>query len=181
MLPIFLFERRIRVRFSADTVYDRERLLRFNTFYLLRKRVIWIIMAISTLLVTFAFSWQAALGSYPQTVVLCFVLVWVIDIFYIVFYLVLPRFTIKKARSLNAHIEYTFDEYFFKLESDALMQKNAPGIPYSAVEKMMQSKQDIYIFLTGKQCFIVDKAGFTQGSCEGFIDFMLSKGAKLKR
>ena len=169
------------MRFSADTVYDRERLLRFNSFYVAHKRVMWAILIISTLLATAIFVWQATSIGFNSTSTAALAAVVAADVFYVLFNLVIPRFSIKKARTLNARIKFIFFDATFRLEAPALMPNGAPDIFYTSLSKVMQSEKDIYLLLNSKQCFIVDKAGFTLGSADELLDFLAAKGVKIAR
>ncbi len=174
------FDWRDGMLFSAKTVYDKERLLRFNTFYVLSRRLFWIVMLVSTLLVSAAFALSMASGNSDKLIIFCFILVWVIVLLYTFLTLILPVLSIKKAKSLGAVITYTFDERSFKLEAEANGQKSMNEVSYSILEKVMESKQDIYLFLNNRQCFIVDKSGFTDGSPETLIKLLKAQNVKFK-
>ncbi len=165
---------------SAVTVYDRERLLRFNSFYMSKKLITRIVILISLFLVSTVFIWQAANGIFDSLIIFCFALVWFIAILYTVVFYVLPRFALKKARSLNASITYTFGDTSFRLESHAEGESATNDVAYSVIDRVMENKFDIYLFLNSKQCFIVDKAGFTSGTPEELIGLLQSRGVKIK-
>ena len=166
---------------SAVTVYDRARLLRFNSFYMSKKLITHIVILVSLLLVSAVFIWQASNGIFNPLITFCFALVWFVSILYAVIFYVLPRFALKRARSLNASITYTFGDRSFRLESHSEGESATNDVSYSVIDRVMQSKLDIYLFLNSKQCFIVDKAGFTAGTPEELLGLLESRGVKIKK
>ena len=105
------------MKFSNRTVYDKERLIRFNNFIILKKRFFWLFMIVCTVLVFGSFALTLALRIYDSTILLCFALTIFIDITYVLGYLVLPRFTVNKAVGLNTNILFEFQEDTFKLSA----------------------------------------------------------------
>ena len=96
------------MKFSNRTIYDKERLIRFNNFVVLKKRFFWVLMIVCTVLVSLSFALTLALKNYDSTILLCFSLIVIIDIMYVFCYLILPRITINKAIALNADIFFEF-------------------------------------------------------------------------
>ncbi len=169
------------MKFSVQTVYDKERLLRFNSFVALTKRVFWSLMIVCTVLITVAFAISLALDPQYNTTWLCFGLVLFSDIICVFCSFILPRFTINKAVGLNADIVYEFDEVTFKISATIKSGTEASELNYSAIVKVMESEQDIYLFISQRQAYVLDKSGFTIGSPEEFLRFLRDKNIPYKR
>ncbi len=169
------------MKFSTITNYDKERLLRFNNFIILKKRLFWAIMIVCTVLVSSIFAYYLALNIFDSTITLCFVLVVFIDLTYIFCYLILPRFTIKKSPGLNAIIHFEFQENTFKISGISKNGTDCSELNYSAIQKVMESKHDIYLFISIRQAYIIDKSGFELGSPDVFLEFLKSKNIPYKR
>ena len=105
------------MRFSNRTIYDKDRLIRFTNFVVLKKKIFWVIMIVCTVLVSIAFAWDLALNSYDPIILLCFGLVILLDMTYVFCSLILPRFTINKAVALNADIVFEFQDDIFKISA----------------------------------------------------------------
>ena len=45
----------------------------------------------------------------------------------------------------------------------------------------MESRDDVYLFISNRQAYVLDKSGFTAGNPEDFVIFIQSKGIPLKR
>ena len=99
------------MKFSNRTVYDKERLIRFNNFTILKKRFFWVLMIVCTVLASGSFAMTLALGIYNSTILLGFSLIVLLDVTYIFCCFVLPRFTVNKAVGLNTNILFEFQEF----------------------------------------------------------------------
>ena len=169
------------MKFSNRTVYDKERLIRFNNFIVLKKRFFWLFMIVCTVLVFGSFALTLALRIYDSTILLCFALIIVIDITYVLGYLVLPRFTVNKAVGLNTNILFEFQEDTFKLSATNKNGTDSSELNYSSIIKVMESKYDIYLFISKRQGYILDKSGFEAGCPEELLEFLKGKNIPYKR
>ena len=169
------------MKFSNRTVYDKERLIRFNNFSILKKRFFWTVMIVCTVLVSISFALTLALKMYDSTFLLCFALTGVIDIMCVFCYLILPRITINKAIVLNANILFEFKEDTFKISAANKNGTECSELNYSSIKKMMESKYDIYLFISTRQGYILDKSGFELGCPEELLKFLKDKNIPYKR
>ena len=169
------------MKFSNRTVYDKERLIRFNNFIILKKRFFWLLMIVCTVLVFGSFALTLALRIYDSTILLCFSLIVLLDVTYIFCYFVLPRFTVNKAVGLNTNILFEFQEDTFKLSATNKNGIESSELNYSSIIKVMESKCDIYLFISKRQGYILDKSGFEVGCPEELLEFLKGKNIPYKR
>ena len=169
------------MNFSNRTVYDKERLIRFSNFVVLKKRVFWILMTVSTVLICAVFALTLALKIYNSTIFLCFALVVAADLTYTFCYLVLPRITINKAPSLNAVVIFEFQEDTFTISATAKNSTESSESNYSALIKVMESKQDLYLYMSPRRACILDKSGFSSGSPSELLEFLKDKNIPYKK
>ena len=94
---------------------------------------------------------------------------------------VLPRFIVNKSPILNANILFEFHEDIFKISATLKNGTESSELNYSAIVKLMESKQDIYLFISQRQCYILDKSSFTVGCSEDFLKFLQEKNITYKR
>lgn len=169
------------MKFSNRTIYDKERLIRFNNFVALRKRFFWIFMIVCTILVSISFALTLALKGYDSTILLCFALIVVVDITYAFCSLILPRITINKAAALNADILFEFQEDTFKISATTKNATESSELNYSALIKVMESSRDIYLYISTRQAYILDKSGFNFGCPNEFVKFLKDKNIPYKK
>ena len=140
-----------------------------------------VLMAVATVLVSGAFVTSLALGFCDLSFILPLVLVIFIDAVSVYTYFIHPRVTVRKALALNTavHFEFNDENYTVSAKSDKIDENSTSA--YSTISKVTETKDFIYIFISKVQAFIVDKNGFTEGTPDGLIDFLVSKGVKYKR
>lgn len=163
------------MRFSASTVYSYKRLLEFSDYTCLKKKWIWIIMAIATVIVTICFSLQFSLIGYDSTLTISFCAIVIIDVLYTFMCFGLPRITLKKSPALDAEIRFEFHENFYKIEATMPSGNELSQLNYTALKKIEETKNNIYLYVSQNQAYIVDKGGFTFGTAEEFVDFISTK------
>ena len=169
------------MKFSNRTIYDKERLIRFNSFVILKKKFFWVFMIVCTVLVSIPFALTLALKSYDSTILLYFVLIAVVDITYAFCALILPRITINKATALNADILFEFQEDTFKISATTKNATESSELNYSILVKVMESNRDIYLFISQRQGYILDKSGFNLGCPDEFVKFLKNKNIPYKK
>ncbi len=169
------------MKFSNRTNYDKERLIRFNNFIILKKKTFWAVMIVCNVLVLISFALTLALGIYDSTILLCFTIVVSMDVTYAFCNLVLPRITIKKAMGLNADILFEFQEQTFKISAINKNGTEYSELNYSSIKKIMESKYDIYLFISTRQGYILDKSGFELGCPDELLEFLKGKNIPYKK
>ena len=163
------------MKLTSRTLNDRERLLRFSNYVGLHKIKLWLILFAVTALVTVPFILQFTGFGVDAKVIVAFCLVLIVDIFYLVSYFVVPRYALNKSPLLGLTIVFTFLDSIFAM--DALTKKGSDRstFKYSELVKVRESKQDLYLYITKSQAFIVDKSGFSEEELTELKNYINSK------
>lgn len=77
----------------------------------------------------------------------------------------------KKAITKEKIFKFYFYENSFKIRDNLDFDK----ISYFSLHKVYETDKYFYLYLTKKYSFIIDKAGFTQGTAEEFAKFIKKK------
>ena len=169
------------MKLSVTTVYDKERVLRFNNFVVSKKKVFWSTMIACNILVVFSVALVLVLEPQDLTILAYAALIGFIDVVAAFCFFVLPRLTLKKSLALNANVVFDFEEDVFKVLATMKNGTDSSELNYSAIVKVMESKQDIYIFVSNNQSYILDKSGFTVGRAEDLLTFLKAKNVPYKK
>ena len=163
------------MKLTSRTLNDRDRLLRFSNYVGLHKIKLWLILLAVTALVTVPFILQFTGFGVDAKVIIAFCLVLIVDIFYLVSYFVVPRYALNRSPLLGLTIVFTFLDSIFAM--DALTKKGSDRstFKYSELVKVRESKQDLYLYITKSQAFIVDKSGFSEEELAELKNYINSK------
>ena len=163
------------MKLTSRTLNDRDRLLRFSNYVGLHKIKLWLILLAVTALVTVPFILQFTGFGVDAKVIIAFCLVLIVDIFYLVSYFVVPRYALNRSPLLGLTIVFTFLDSIFAM--DALTKKGSDRstFKYSELVKVRESKQDLYLYITKSQAFIVDKSGFSEEELTELKKYINSK------
>ncbi len=151
---------------EINTTYDRKRLLAFND-YIARFRVaLWIYMAVCNLLVLGACVFMAIFNQMDRPMYFAAGFVIILDLMLVFMHFILPRVTVKKSRSLDTVIKYTFNEDNFVIDAQSTNVQEASTIKYDLIQKVRQNGGDIYLFISKVQGFIVDTSALEPAQVE---------------
>ena len=79
-----------------------------------------------------------------------------IDVTYLVCYLIVPRFTLKKNKNLGTTVNYLFEEDSFQMSAvNAYVNENST-VQYSRLLKIGKNGNDLYLFVSPIQAFVAD-------------------------
>ena len=146
---------------KINTKYDKDRLIRFNHFMSLQKKVFWLMVAIITLgFVGYYVYFTMTYGFYVKMLVACSLIV-VMDIVYIILHIVMPYFTVKKSRTLNAEIEYVFYDEHLTMNAATALESSVSKINYSAIIKAIKKNNELYLLVKSNQALLVDLSTLT--------------------
>ena len=167
--------------FSNKTIYDRKRLIRFSDFCVLKKKFLWVAMIICSAVVLI--TELPSLITDPHDTFSKIYLIVVLALFILLLFLlfIAPRIGIKKSPAYEAQHSYEFEDEVFKIDSTLKNGKDSLELKYSSLVKVMESRDDVYLFISNRQAYVLDKSGFTAGNPEDFVIFIQSKGIPLKR
>ena len=170
----------VSMKFSANTAYTFDRLIRFSNYTCTRKKFMWITIAIATAIVTLTFVLQFLLLGYDIVFTWSFFGMIFFDAICLLMCFVFPRITLKKSPALDAQIHYEFYDDVFKISAELIGGKESSELSYNVIKKIEYTKNDIYLFIDQNQAYIVEKSGFSCGAADDFINFVESKIEAIK-
>ena len=160
------------MNFNVETAYTRERLLKFNTFVFMRRKIVWIACLIIAVLISIPFFVSLANGEFSKKDFLYLILVaWVVALYFL-YRLVLPLLTINKNPLLNAVVKYEFHDSHFTISSPSGSFPESPEISYDLITKVFFYKNDLYIYFSNSRLFILDTQSFEADTKNLFFDFL---------
>lgn len=152
---------------EITTVYTRERLLRFNSYVARSKTALWWIIGICTLIVIACTAWLHYWGLADSESDRHLLYILLLDGLFLFLYLVLPRFTVKKQRSLNATVTYTFEQEQFRLAASGPLAEETATIRYGALRSIAKNKTELYLFVSRAQAYVVDLSALSEQELAG--------------
>ncbi|MBE6644228.1 MAG: YcxB family protein [Ruminococcaceae bacterium] len=168
------------MRFSATTVYSRDKLADFNKFVALEKKWFWIFLSVCTAITLSSFVLLLALGSFDKTVLFGLLLILFIDAFYSFATFVIPKIAVKKSPALDAAINFEFYSDVFSVNASTKTGKETAEHRYSVIIKARETKSVFYLYIAKQQAYIVDKSTLNPDSIEDFRTFLRNRNINLK-
>ncbi len=141
---------------KISTVYTKQRLLRFNDYFWMQRKVFFSFMAVCTLLVWASVALLIFIDALTDTVVLCSVMVTFMDLAYLFGAFVLPRLTANKAPAADAVLDYVFRDGEMSINVETDKENANSTIKYPAIIKVGKKNDDVYLFISKRQGYIVD-------------------------
>ncbi len=167
----------------ATTVYDEKTMKDFIGFslfkgrnYQLRRRVAFWIWPVLMLLLLGLIVLELAMRLNADTLdtlifafFLC-VLTWA-GLFYL-----LPAFLFRQSKKLLGTVNtFVFQEDGFLMSSESPLFKGDSTWQYSALHKVYETQNYLYLFITGAQAYILQKSGITGGTAEEIRSRMMKR------
>lgn len=146
---------------TVKTVYTKERMLKYYYAVMRSKKLLWLVMALGTLVVLGGNVLVAMLGELDSTMLLCAMLVIVLDATYLLVGFVLPRFTVAKSKRFNAELTYTFEADHFQLKAIGTYSEETATIRYAMLTKVQKNGTELYLMIDPRQGYIVDLANLS--------------------
>ena len=141
---------------QVTTVYTKERLLRFNAFVAKAKWWMWLLLGICTLIVAAAWGLMLSLGEQDTSVTGAFIAILFLDLFYVLLAVVIPRFTVKKAKNLDTSIQYAFDVDSFTAEAQNQYVDEKTTVKYTMIKRAIHSDGELYLMISSINAYVVD-------------------------
>ena len=138
------------------TVYTKERLLGFNDFIAKSKRFFLLMMLIASIIVCGSAVLVFLMDGFDGTMLFYMLLVLLMDALYLFLSFGLSRVMLKKNKSLDTVIEYSFDIDSFSFKAENQYANEDVTVKYAAIVKALKNKSDLYLFITPQQAYIVD-------------------------
>lgn len=144
------------------TVYTKERLIRFSDYFARTKLPMWIIYAVLTLHILAGNVFLFIHGALTEQMILISVLALTVDLLMVFLFVVMPRLTVNKTNTLDACLNYSFGEQEVALESEGKLFRDSSSFKYQAIVKVGKYKDDVYLFISKRQAYIVDLSAMSE-------------------
>ena len=146
---------------ELTTEYTKERLLRFQRVVAASQKGLWIFLALCTLFVCGCYVLLDTLGGDAERLLFYLILIAVLDVSYLLLFLVIPRMTVSANKSLGTVVRYVFDQAQFRMEANGAMVNETAEMPYTALKKAVRARGELFLFLGRAQAYIVDISGLS--------------------
>ena len=166
---------------NNSTVYTKERLLKFNRFFARNQKFLWCALPIATAIVYLIGLIQSIFSELSFPVAVCAFMLTLFDIILpLMFFLILPRYALKKTKIIDTVIEYKFteSELFVNVSNENIDEKTS--IKYSLFQKAAKNKDELYLFLSASNAFVVDLSATTDEDKAQIKDALKSNLKKVK-
>ena len=146
---------------KISTVYTKQRLLRFNDYFWKQRKVFFSFMAACTLLIWACVGFLIMINALTDTVVLCGAMVTLMDLAYLFGAFVMPRL-VKKSPSVDAVLNFSFKDSEMNYTAETTQEIASGTIKYSAIIKVGKKDDDVYLFISKRQGYIVDVSALSE-------------------
>lgn len=156
--------------YTTKTIYTRERLLRFNYYHALSKKGLLATVAITTVFILLTFIFDTILyETIDSTLLILLILALVLDATYLIMSFVVPRFATKNAIGLEGTIcgEFYHDRFVLDAKTATVSERSENS--YAIIKKVRASKEDIYLYISAEQAFVIAKDGISPADLDGFL------------
>ncbi|MBQ8496638.1 MAG: YcxB family protein [Clostridia bacterium] len=151
---------------EVTTVYTKECLLRYQKYFISRRKAFWIILAVMEVFALGVSLCNGILWGDFSLLLRGLLLLFLIDAVYIFNYVIYPRISVNKAKNLNAQVRFSFEEECFHMySSNALFEENST-IQYTMPTKIYKKGNDLYIFIAQRSAYIADLSSLSDGEKE---------------
>lgn len=149
------------MKIESTTVYTKKRLLRFSDYNASSRTLFWCAVVLINLCVFFSVLHSALTFTVSSMDVFMTVYIVLMDILLPCLYFLLPRVTVKKAKNMNADVNYAFEDEGLSLNVKTEQISESSSVKYAALYKVAENKQDLYLYMARNKGFIVDISAFT--------------------
>ncbi len=157
---------------NVSTVYSEKNLIEFNRYVTKSKIVFWIIMALCSFLVVGSFVFLALINELSFEIYLCLALTILLDLLYVFLYVFLPRITLKKQKSLNTTLNYSFEGEHFSVNAQNEYATENSTVKYTMLSKVARNKNFVYLFISPIQAYVVDISELSYEDVINFKNFL---------
>ena len=147
---------------TVSTVYTKERLIRLQHFTAANKPVFWTIMILCTLLVAGRWVWLTSLSLPVDDLNFYLFYIFLLDVLMLFLYFVLPYLTVKKSKSLDATLTYTFEEGQFHIDASSALVTESLTSQYAAIYRVARNKTDLYLYINRVSAYIIDLSSLSE-------------------
>ena len=147
---------------TVSTVYTKERLIRLQHFTAANKPIFWTIMILCTLLVVGCWVWLISLSLPVDEFSRYLFYIFLLDALMLFLYFVLPYLTVKKSKSLDATLTYTFEEGQFHVDGSSTLVTESLTSQYGAIYRIARNKTDLYLYINRMAAYIIDISSLSE-------------------
>ncbi len=165
------------MKIKASSKYDWETIKKFYAFSFSKKQR-WpnIVLVVLFLLLFAMYTLEAVNGTFSMDLLPSMIMFIFVYLFMGFVRFILPRILYNKNKLIHG-VEniITFNEQDFEIKQDGDNAKGTAAINYSAVQRIYETKEYIYIYISPQQAHIVDKSTVTGGSLTDLRILLVSK------
>lgn len=147
---------------ETTTVYTKKRLMAYNDYIVSARTFFWGFVALFNLYIFGKLFYSVFNLTTNPYHLLSVGYILFMDAVLLFLYYGLPRFTVKKAKNLQAGLNYTFneDDFTINIKTDEISETSS--IKYKALYKVVKNGADLYLFTMRGRGSIVDISAFTK-------------------
>lgn len=162
---------------KASSKYDWETIKKFNNFNnYARFRAVKILLLISNLVLAAEVILLCVMNAFTSDLIGACALMLFVDAFLLFTNHVYPKIQYNKSKLLHGTVnEFTFGADEIILEQNGENANNTSTMKYTAIWKVYEAKDAIYIYTNPHQAFIVDKSTVTGGTVADLRALLMEK------
>lgn len=162
---------------KASSKYDWETIKKFNNFNnYIRFKALKIVVLISNIVLVAMAVLLCVMNAFTADLIGKFALVLFVDAFFVFTNHVYPKIQYNKSKLLHGMVnEFTFGDDAMLLEQNGENANNTETMKYSAIWKVYEAKDNIYIYINPNQSYIVDKSTIVGGTVADLRAFLMEK------
>lgn len=141
---------------KLSTVHTKERLIRYSDYFAKTRIPYWVGYAVCTLLILVMDAFLIILDAFTAEMIFLTALTVMVDLLMVFMFFIAPRITINKSGTLNAVLHYSFGTSEVCFEAETPMMKDSGSLKYPAIIKVCRNNDDVYLFISKRQAYIVD-------------------------
>ena len=147
---------------EIQTVYTKERLLRFYRFTAMRRKWMLVLMVVATVIVGLSCLLILALGEPLGRCGFYLAMILLLDGLYLFMTFVLPHLTVRKAKNLNTVVKYSFeiDSFTAEAKNDYVDEKTT--VRYALIQKGIACGNELYLMVNFMTAYVVDLSSLSQ-------------------
>ena len=158
---------------NVNTVYTKQRLIRFNHYLARNRKVFWGLMTAFTLFAVLSMIFLAAIEADFGGLVIYLILILALDALSVFLYFGLPYFTFKKSKSLNTSIRYSFESDYLSIVATNQYSNENANVLYTIFSGVARNGNDLYLFLSGIKAYVVDLSALTPEQIEAIRELLV--------
>ncbi len=159
---------------TVTTLHDYDRILDFQIYHNVSRKLIWILMGIILFFASFAFFTNLHFGTLESVDYICFFGAIALVVIYLLLIFVLPRFSIKNSYFYMQEETMTFTEENMSYTSVCRGSRSSGVVLYPTITHVLRTKKSYCFYNSALTAYIVDREGvYAQIEQRAFEEFLL--------